>query len=259
MNHKFLSKFALAFGLASTLAVSAFAAEKAPATQATSTEAAKKNEPKFKNDEDKLSYIIGYQFSTTIHNDQLKVNRAILVKAIEEGLSGKTSELTPEDSKAFLGQYFAKQQKIIGEKNAKDGESYLAKIKKEAGVVALPDGLLYKVITAGTGLKPKSTDTVTVDYEGKFINGQVFDSSYKRGKPASFPVNGVIKGWTEALQLMNEGSTYMLYIPSSLAYGSQPPPQIQPNSTLVFKVHLLSIAQASSTASAENTKPSAAK
>lgn len=214
----------------------------------------KKSTIVFKNDEEKMSYIIGHQIASSIHNDELKINKATLVKALEEGLSGKTSELSPQESQAFMQKYLMGQQKLRGDKNTKDGDSYLAKNKKEAGVVTLPSGLQYKVVTMGTGAKPKATDTVTVDYEGTLVDGKVFDSSYQRGQPVSFPVNGVIKGWTEALQLMPEGSTWMLYIPANLAYGAQAPsPIIGPNSTLVFKVHLISIAKPA-TASASSAK-----
>lgn len=127
-------------------------------------------------------------------------------------------------------------------KSMNEGEKFLEANKQNPGVVTLPDGLQYKIITEGKGQKPVSTDTVTVDYEGRLVNGKVFDSSYSRGEPAEFPVGGVIAGWVEALQLMPEGSTWELYIPSKLAYGEQGvPPLIGPNETLIFKVHLISI------------------
>jgi len=127
-------------------------------------------------------------------------------------------------------------------KSAMDGDSFLAANKNKPNVVALPDGLQYKIIQKGNGPKPGLNDTVTVDYAGKLIDGTEFDSSYKRGQPATFPVNGVIQGWTEALQLMPAGSTWELYIPSDLAYGSQgAPPVIGPNQTLIFKVHLIDV------------------
>jgi FKBP-type peptidyl-prolyl cis-trans isomerase FklB len=128
------------------------------------------------------------------------------------------------------------------EKAQKDGEVFMEKNKKEAGMVTLPSGLQYKIVDAGEGKKPSKSDTVTVDYEGTLLNGTVFDSSYKRGQPASFPVSGVIAGWTEALQLMPTGATWMLYIPPHLAYGKAGAGGlIGPNETLVFKVHLISI------------------
>jgi FKBP-type peptidyl-prolyl cis-trans isomerase FklB len=126
--------------------------------------------------------------------------------------------------------------------NKQAGAAYLAENAKKPGVVTLPDGLQYKVVTAGTGPKPTRTDVVTVNYAGTLVNGKEFDSSYTRGEPATFPVNGVIAGWTEALQMMPKGSTWMLYIPSSLAYGEQGmPPVIGPNETLIFKVELIDV------------------
>lgn len=203
----------------------------------------KKSSISFKSDEDKVSYIIGHQIANNIQNDELKVNRELLLKSIEDGLNGKSSELTAQESQSFMQSYIAKQQKTKSERNLKDGTAFLEKNKSEKSVVTLPSGLQYKILTAGTGAKPQASDTVSVDYEGTLINGKVFDSSYQRGVPISFPVNGVIKGWTEALKLMPVGSTWMLYIPSDLAYGPQSPsPLIGPNSTLVFKVHLISIA-----------------
>jgi FKBP-type peptidyl-prolyl cis-trans isomerase FklB len=122
------------------------------------------------------------------------------------------------------------------------GNEFLAANKHKHGVVTLPDGLQYKIIKQGTGDKPTINDTVTVNYEGTLVGGKVFDSSYKRGTPATFPVNGVIPGWTESLQLMPVGSTWMLYIPANLAYGDAgAPPAIGPNEVLIFKVELLNI------------------
>jgi FKBP-type peptidyl-prolyl cis-trans isomerase FklB len=124
----------------------------------------------------------------------------------------------------------------------KQGDAFLQKNKSKKGVITLPSGLQYEVITQGTGKKPGPSDMVTVDYEGKLLNNQIFDSSYKRGQPAVFPVNGVIPGWTEALQLMNAGSTWILFVPSTLAYGEAGAGGlIGPNETLVFKVHLISV------------------
>jgi FKBP-type peptidyl-prolyl cis-trans isomerase FklB len=124
------------------------------------------------------------------------------------------------------------------------GQAFLNANKTKPGVVTLPDGLQYQVIKEGAGVPPKATDTVKVNYEGTLINGTVFDSSYKRGQPISFPVNGVIPGWVEALQLMKPGAVWMLYIPSELAYGTTgAPPAIGPNETLIFKVELLGVNQ----------------
>lgn len=127
-------------------------------------------------------------------------------------------------------------------KNKTDGTTFLEANKNKPGVVTLPDGLQYKIITQGTGSKPKETDTVTVHYVGTLINGTEFDSSYKHGQPITFSLKNVIPGWTEALQLMPAGSTWEIYIPSELAYGEQgAPPVIGPNQTLIFKVNLISI------------------
>jgi FKBP-type peptidyl-prolyl cis-trans isomerase FklB len=131
--------------------------------------------------------------------------------------------------------------KVQGEKNKKEGEAFLAENKKKDGVKTLPSGLQYKVLAEGKGKTPKATDTVTVHYRGTLTDGTEFDSSYKRNQPASFPVNGVIKGWTEALQLMKEGSKWQLFIPASLAYGEPGRPGIPPNSVLIFDVELISV------------------
>ncbi len=132
------------------------------------------------------------------------------------------------------------QTQVSTQKSA--GELFLEKNKQKPGVVALPDGLQYKILQEGQGERPADGDMVTVDYSGTLIDGQEFDSSYKRGKPATFPVNGVIPGWTEALKLMKTGATWNLYVPASLAYGEQgAPPAIGPNQTLIFKVHLISV------------------
>jgi FKBP-type peptidyl-prolyl cis-trans isomerase len=245
MNFASTKKWALiaAFAYSPMFALSANAADTPPIKKdADSASATKKGSITFKNDEDKASYIIGHEISSSIKSGELKVNKILLLKSIEDGLSGKESEISQQDSQAFMQKYMTEQQKIRSDKNLKEGETYLSKNKSEKGIVTLASGLQYKILTEGKGKKPKGTDTVTVNYEGTLINGKVFDSSYQRGQPVSFPVNGVIKGWTEALQLMPEGSTWMLYIPANLAYGTQSPsPAIGPNSTLVFKVNLVSI------------------
>ncbi len=134
------------------------------------------------------------------------------------------------------------QMQEAGEVNKKEGDAFLAANKGKDGIVALPSGLQYKILTAGTGPKPTVADTVVCNYRGTLINGTEFDSSYKRGQPATFPVSGVIKGWTEALPLMPVGSKWQLFIPAELAYGERSPgPEIGPNSTLIFEVELLSI------------------
>jgi len=154
-----------------------------------------------------------------------------------EGTTSTTSSSTHKTSSVT-----STQAVDPAEKAKKDGAAFMEKNKTEAGMVTLPSGLQYKIVEAGSGKKPAKNDTVTVDYEGTLLNGTVFDSSYKRGQPASFPVSGVIAGWQEALQLMPTGSTWMLYIPPQLAYGQAGAGgMIGPNETLVFKVHLISI------------------
>src|SRR6201987_4800966 len=174
---------------------------------------------------------------------------ALAVRGMREALgSGKTA-MTEDEMKAalqLLRTEFTNAQEAkaheAGSSNRKEGDTFLAANKAKDGVKVLPDGLQYKVLTEGNGPKPAATDTVTVNYRGTLIDGKEFDSSYKRGQPASFPVNGVIKGWTEALQLMKVGSKYQLFIPSELAYGERSVgPEIGANSTLIFEVELLSI------------------
>ncbi|MHA2219874.1 MAG: FKBP-type peptidyl-prolyl cis-trans isomerase, partial [Candidatus Hodarchaeales archaeon] len=144
--------------------------------------------------------------------------------------------------KKEMSQKQIAQMKELSEKNKKEGEEYLAENKKKEDIVITQSGLQYKVLKKGTGKIPKSTDTVTVNYRGTLIDGTEFDSSYRRGQPASFKVNGVIRGWTEALQLMKEGAKWQLYIPSNLAYGERGAGRnIGPNSTLIFEVELISI------------------
>jgi len=161
---------------------------------------------------------------------------------------GKTA-LTEDQARATLMEVQTEMRKkqqeqmqVAGAASKKEGEAFLAANKSKDGVVTLPSGLQYKILTQGTGPKPTASDSVVCNYRGTLINGTEFDSSYKRGEPATFPVTGVIKGWTEALQLMPVGSKWQLFVPSDLAYGERSPsPEIGPNSTLIFEVELLSI------------------
>jgi FKBP-type peptidyl-prolyl cis-trans isomerase FklB len=201
-----------------------------------------------KNQMDKVSYAIGLDMGNNLKKNEIEVDPDILARAIKDVFSGSKPLMTDQEARetlmAFQKDLRAKQlerNKVIGEKNKKEGDAFLAKNKKENGVETLPSGLQYKVITEGKGKSPKASDTVTVNYSGTLINGTEFDSSYKRGQPATFPVSGVIKGWTEALQLMKEGSKWHLVIPADLAYGEQGRPGIPPNSVLIFDVELLSI------------------
>ena len=198
---------------------------------------------------DSISYSIGLDIGKNLKNQSLEVNPGALADGVKHVIEGTTPLLTDEQAQATLvllqEQMKTKQQekmKAAGEKGRLEGEAFLAENKKEKGIVTLPSGLQYKVVTMGTGPKPKAEQTVQVHYAGKLIDGTEFDSSYKRGQPAVFPVNGVIAGWTEALQLMPVGSKWQLFIPSDLAYGEAGAGHvIPPNATLIFDVELLSI------------------
>jgi len=201
-----------------------------------------------KTQKDKVSYAIGLDMGNNLKKNELDVDPDVLASAIKDVLSNSKHLMTDQEAKetlmALQKDLQAKQlerNKTLGEKNKKEGDAFLAKNKKLEGVKTLPSGLQYKVITEGKGKSPKASDTVTVNYNGTLIDGTEFDSSYKRGQPATFPVGGVIKGWTEALQLMKEGSKWQLIIPADLAYGEQGRPGIPPNSVLIFDVELVSI------------------
>jgi FKBP-type peptidyl-prolyl cis-trans isomerase FklB len=202
-----------------------------------------------KTQKDKASYAIGVSVGKSLHKDSIDVDPAILLRGLKDALAGGKTLLTDEEAKAAIGALQAEMRKkqeekiaIAGQANQKEGEAFLAANKAKDGVVALPSGLQYKVLTEGTGPKPTPTDSVVCNYRGTLINNTEFDSSYKRGQPATFPVTGVIKGWTEALQLMPVGSKWQLFVPADLAYGPRAAgPDIGPNSTLIFEVELLSI------------------
>lgn len=202
-----------------------------------------------KSEKDKVSYSIGLEIGNGFKRQSIDIDTEALASGIKDAISGEKPLLTESEVKevmtAFQKDMMAKQEtkaKVAAEKNSKDGEAFLAENKKKEGVKATASGLQYKVIKAGEGAMPKATDTVTVNYKGTLIDGTEFDSSYKRGEAATFPVSGVIKGWTEALQLMKVGSKWQLFIPSNIAYGERGAGgQIGPNATLIFEVELLSI------------------
>jgi len=214
--------------------------------------AAEKQE--LKTEKQKASYAIGFDMGSSLKENGLDIDSDILVKAIKDALSGSAPLMTEQEVKATLitlqKDVQAKQQakmNALGEKNKKEGEAFLAQNKTKDGVKTLASSLQYKVLTEGKGNTPKASDTVTVNYRGMLIDGTEFDSSYKRGQPATLPVGGVIKGWTEALQLMREGSKWQIYIPADLAYGENGTPggPIGPNATLIFDVELISVKTAS--------------
>ncbi len=201
-----------------------------------------------KSMKDSVSYSIGVNLGKNIQRDSLELNVDLLARGIKDVLAGKvllTDNQLQSVLTAFQRQMMAKQEqkaKALAEQNKLEGEAFFAENKKKAGVVTLASGLQYKVLKIGTGKKPKATDTVTVNYRGTFLSGMEFDNSYTRGEPATFAVNAVIPGWSEALQLMPTGSKWQLWIPARLGYGEQGAGQtIPPNATLVFEVELLSI------------------
>lgn len=187
----------------------------------------------------KASYALGANIGKQLSDQNLSLDvldTTVFLRGFRDALQGNPT-MSEQDITAALNQL----QTLIGETNLNEGQEFLAKNKAKEGIVALPSGLQYKVITMGTGPKPTTSDTVVCDYRGTFINGKEFDSSYKRGQTASFGVTQVIKGWTEALQLMPTGSKWELFIPADLAYGPSGRPGIPPNSTLIFDIELHSI------------------
>jgi FKBP-type peptidyl-prolyl cis-trans isomerase FklB len=200
---------------------------------------------KLETESQKISYIIGFQAGGQLKQQGFPIDIETLTKALKEGLSGAEPRLSSEEAgtimQAFQEKQTAKQEEVNGQIE-EAGKAFLAKNKKSEGVIELENGLQYKVLTAGTGKKPSATDTVSVNYRGTLIDGTEFDSSYKRGAPAEFPVNRVIPGWTQILQMMEEGAKWQVYIPSELAYGAQGAgPSIGPNTTLIFDIELLKI------------------
>ena len=200
--------------------------------------------PQLKDQKEKVSYAIGMQIGFNLARQKMDINSDVLATGIKDAIAGKP-QLTPDQVKEVMAQFekdMEQKQKERGEKNKTDGAKFLEENKKKPGVKTTASGLQYKVEKEGTGAQPKATDMVTVNYRGTLVDGTEFDSSYKRGQPATFPVNGVIKGWTEALQLMKQGSKYQLFIPAALAYGERAMgPDIGPNATLIFEVELMDV------------------
>jgi len=223
-----------------------------PAKTASPTPAKSEASP-FTNEKDKVSYALGMNIASSLganlKRQNVEINPDILTQALKDGLSGGKTLMTEEEAQNTLRQFMTELQakaeakaKEAADSNKKEGDAFLAANKSKPGVVTLPSGLQYKIIKEGTGPKPAASDSVVCNYRGTLINGTEFDSSYKRGEPATFPVSGVIKGWTEALQLMPVGSKWELYIPPDLAYGARGAgADIGPNATLLFEVELLSI------------------
>jgi FKBP-type peptidyl-prolyl cis-trans isomerase FklB len=200
------------------------------------------------SDQDKVSYSIGVDMGRNLQKQGIDVSPDVLVQGLKDGLSGGPLKMTDGEMQttmtsfiATMRQKMADKEKTAATDNKSKGEAYLAANKEKDGWKVTASGLQYKIIKTGTGATPKATDTVVTNYAGTTIDGTEFDSSYKRNEPAEFPVDKVIPGWTEALQMMPVGSTWDLAIPANLAYGEDAPPQIGPNSVLLFHIELLAI------------------
>ncbi len=248
---------------AATVGLFAMQANAAPANQnavapanpaamkqnATAHHASNQGHAAFKTEQEKVSYAIGYDMGENLKAQNIQIQPNVLAQGIQDGMTGGKGKMSQKDMEDTLAAFQKKiiaqqqqQQTAIGDKNAKEGQAFLAENAKKPGVESLPSGLQYKVVEAGKGTKPTENDYVTVNYEGKTLNGQVFDSTYERGQPITFKLSQVIQGWQEGLKLMAPGATYMLYIPANLAYGERGlGGPIGPNETLVFKVHLISV------------------
>lgn len=210
-----------------------------------------------KDQKDRESYSLGYQFGQNLKQQGVDLNLQIYASAIEDALGEKQSRMTAEEIQTtvagFRQRLMSAQEKVMKEqavKNLAEAKVFLDENQKREGIKTLPSGLQYKALTEGSGRMPKASDTVNVHYRGTLPDGTEFDSSYKRGKPESFPVKRVIPGWTEALQLMKEGSKWQLFIPPELGYGERGQGGIPPNSALIFEVELLSLVDGSGPAAA---------
>jgi FKBP-type peptidyl-prolyl cis-trans isomerase FklB len=199
-------------------------------------------------DKDKVSYSMGVDMGRNLQKQGIDVNPDVLLEGLKDGIAGGALKMSDADMQATMTAFIqgvraklAEKEQAQGADNKAKGEAYLEANKKKDGWNVTPSGLQYKIITTGTGAKPAATDTVVTNYRGTTIDGTEFDSSYKRNQPAEFPVNEVIPGWTEALQMMPVGSKWQLAIPASLAYGEKAPPEIGPNSVLLFDIELLGI------------------
>ena len=231
-----LKKFALPIIAASVFSVGSIASAEESAAE------------KFESKESKIGYAFGVMFGQRMRNELGNIDLDQFASGMKTAFNGEPQLISDEEIAQILSEYQREmQQKQIaqlqlqGEENKKIGSDFLNDNKSKEGVVTLESGLQYKVVTEGKGPQPGATDSVTVHYTGSFINGEVFDSSVERGQPATFPVNGVIAGWTEALQLMPTGSKWQLYIPSDLAYGPNGNRSIGPNETLLFEVELIEV------------------
>jgi len=228
------------------------AAEEAKEAKTATTQPVKK--AAFPTEKENVSYALGVQIGNMLKQTGEEIDLKVFTQALEDVMKGKPLAMQQDELMQVLGDFqnkmrakATKEMEDLASKNKAEGEAFLKENAKKAGVKTTASGLQYKVIKEGTGKTPKATDTVKVNYVGKFIDGNEFDSSYKRGEPAEFAADQVIKGWTEALTMMKEGSKYELFIPSNLAYGEGGRGPIPPNATLVFEVELLNIVEPKTT------------
>jgi FKBP-type peptidyl-prolyl cis-trans isomerase FklB len=234
----------------------AFSCEKTPPQEAKSAARKEVTKADLKTEDDNVSYSLGFSMGSNLKENELNLNLDIFQEGIKDGFTGGKQILDEEEIKktmmAFQQKMMAQKQaehmktmeerKKQGEANKEKGRKFLEENKTKEAIVSLKSGLQYKILKKGTGASPKATDTVKCHYKGTTIDGKEFDSSYKRGEPATFPLNTVIKGWTEGLQLMKEGGKWQFFIPSELAYGERGAGQdIGPNEVLIFEVELLGI------------------
>ncbi|RUT73073.1 FKBP-type peptidyl-prolyl cis-trans isomerase [Ancylomarina longa] len=198
---------------------------------------------KYTEEQDKVSYCLGLSIASNLITSGVKtINVEPFTEALDAAFNGKMPELSPEEANKILQEYFTKVQEEQAGKAIETGKKFMEENAKKENVVSLASGLQYEVVAEGNGESPKGTDSVKCHYHGTLIDGTVFDSSVNRGEPAVFPVNGVIKGWIEALQLMTVGAKWKLYVPSDLAYGAQGAGNlIGPHTALIFEVELLEI------------------
>jgi FKBP-type peptidyl-prolyl cis-trans isomerase FklB len=211
--------------------------------------AAAQEAPALKTEKEKLSYAMGMDLGNQLKSRSVDVDPAVFGRGLADALAGSKTLLTAEEAKAIITELQkgmlvkqAAEAKVVGAKNKSEGDAFLAANKAKEGVVALPSGLQYKILTAGTGKMPTADNTVVCQYRGTLIDGKEFDSSYTRNQPASFQVKGVIKGWTEVLQLMPVGSKWQVFIPPTLAYAERGSgAMIGPNATLIFEIELVAI------------------
>ena len=197
-----------------------------------------------KTQKEKLSYIMGVQAGNDMKRQAIDVDPAIVAKGMQDAILGNKLLISDQEAKEVVATYQkerAEEKKKLAEKNKQEGAAFLAENKKKKGIKTLPSGLQYKVMKEGTGKTPKATDTVVTQFKGTLIDGTEFASSYQRNEPATLPVTGVMPGWTEALQLMKEGSKWQLFVPPELAYGEQGAGPIGPNATLIFEIELVAV------------------